>query len=781
MVLLAVALASLSLETGLWGEVKVGGADARFEAAYRYADGTFKTYVADVRGEVSASAGVTLSWTFEPDAQATADYVWLKLDAANWKGGSVVLPGRTVSLPPTHELGKAVHLATGESAEYAFVGPDGRTRFSVVFDRPVSFHCMDEREWNVDGFVWRFYRTRGASTPFALTVGGDGGVSLSEGKPYVIEKGPNWIPLRETGSILAGSALDFSAFSDGPCGKYGRVVVRNGHFEFERKPGVRQRFYGPNVCTGANVARADVIEAYVDQLVRRGYNAIRFHHHDGVLAEGHADASLNVSQLELMDNFLDACRRKGVYVTTDVFVSRVIPWSSIGESRGGTIGMDAFKALVLVHEGAYSNLCQFARDWLTHRNGRSGLTWAEDPTLAFLAFVNEGHLGMDGLETLNALPGYPEAWKAWGGEGPIPSGKPWDDTAGAAKAAEFLASLEMKFATRFSRFLREELGVRALLSDMSSGMEREPFRKVRESAAYDYVDEHFYWDHPNWVKTAWQLPAISLNENPVKAKGGDLMAAASRVRVAGKPFVATEWDFTGPSVYRSLAGLVGGSEMAREDWGAAWRFCGAQSPWEMAHSEEVKAGFFSLAGDPLARATEYAAVCLFRRGDGDAAAVSFDRQTGDFAVKGEVTSGGFSESGMIRGGNVVARGDKGPMCVWASSVDGRPLKRSVRIVVFQLTDVQNAGETYKDAERKIVLDWGKVPHLVRADKTRIGLQLEPGTDYCVYALATDGSRLREVKSTLSTCGRLSFAADVAADPEAATFLYEVVRKGGVQP
>lgn len=776
MLLMAVALASLGLETRLWGEVKADGANALLEAAHHFVDGTFLHNVAEVRGTATSSTDATLAWAFEPDTRADRDYVWIRLDAGSWRGGSVVMPGRSVALPLSHEAGKAIHLATGESATYSFVGPDGRTRFSVTFERPVSFHCMDDREWNFDDFVWRFYRDADAKTPFSLTMSSDKGVTLRDAKPYVIEAGPDWIPLRETGRIAAGSALDLSSLASGPCGRYGRVVVRNGHFEFEGKPGVRQRFYGPNVCTGANVARADVIEAYTDELVRRGYNAVRFHHHDGVLAEGRADASLNVKQLELMDNFLDACRRKGLYATTDVFVSREIPWSSIGESRSGNVGMDAFKALVLVHEGAYSNLCQFARDWLTHRNARSGLTWAEDPTLAFLAFVNEGHLGMDGLETLNSLPGYAEAWKSWGGEGPIPSGKPWDTTEGAAKAAEFLASLEMKFATRFSCFLREELGVKALLSDMSSGMEREPFRAVRESAAYDYVDEHFYWDHPSWVKTAWRLPSISLNTNPVKSRGADLMVAASNVRVGGKPFVASEWDMTGPSAYRSLAGLLGGAEMAREDWSAAWRFCGVGSPWEMAHPEEVKAGFFSLSGDPLARATEYATVCLFRRGDGDAAAVMADQATGDFVVKGEATSGGFTESGMLRGGNVVARGDKGPVAVWASSTDGRPLRHAARIVVFHLTDVQNEGETYKDAERKIVLDWGKIPHLVRAGKAKIGIQLDPNAEYYVYALATDGSRRWELKSTMSACGRLTFLADVAADPDSATFIYEIARK-----
>ena len=64
--------------------------------------------------------------------------------------------------------------------------------------------------------------------------------------------GADWIPFAPEPDIVEGSALDFSAFAGKvePAGTYGRVVVRNGRFEFERKPGVPQRFLGANVCMG---------------------------------------------------------------------------------------------------------------------------------------------------------------------------------------------------------------------------------------------------------------------------------------------------------------------------------------------------------------------------------------------------------------------------------------------------------------------------------------------------------------------------------------------------
>lgn len=772
------AAAPLTVETGWGGEASAEALGLRFEA-WRDVGGSFRPFVAEVEAQSAGTGDARLDWTFDA-ADGRRDGIWLKLDVSRWAGARVAYAEKCISLPTSHERGKRVHLATGEARRFAFRDKNGREVFALTFGEPVACHAMDEREWNSETFVWRFWRPCAPKAkPFLCRLQvADGDLSVVRLAPHVIAPGDGWCALREDATdVVSGSALDFSDIcgTRRPCGTFGRVIARDGEFAFADRPTERVRFYGVNVCSDAVVTpRADVIEAFADRLVRYGYNALRFHHHDGPLSMGMPDASLNPRQLEKMDVFMDACGRKGLYVTTDIFVSRKIPWRSIGEDRAGVIGMDAFKALVLVHEGAYSNLCAFARDWLTHVNVVNGRRWADDPTLAFLAFVNEGHLGMDGLETLNALPRYPEAWRAWGGKGAIPAGRPWDRTADAARVAAFLADLEMKFAARFSSFLRRDLGVKALLTDMSSGMEREEFRPVRASAAYDYVDEHFYWDHPTFPKTAWSLPARSLNENPIRRRGADVLAEAAHVRLPNKPFAVSEWNFTGPSAYRSMAGLVMGAEACREDWGAAWRFDWGGSPWELAKPNEVRAGFFGLAGDPLARATERAVVCLFLRGDGDGAKVSADRATGSFVVRSPRLCGGFSETGDLRCGVLSAHGDATPRTVWATSLDGEPIRRSRRILVTHLTDLQNTGETYKDATRTVVLDWGKPPHLVRRAAVRIGLALANGST-SVYALDLSGRRLKEIPSARSAMGGLSWTADPVLDEDTAVLHYEIIR------
>ena len=615
-------------------------------------------------------------------------------------------------------------------------------------------------------------------------------VSAAVAEPYVVERGPDWIPLKVENEVAEGSALDLSFLHKGaPTGSLPRVVARGRHFEFADSPGVTRRFYGVNICGEANYAPPARAEAFVRQLRRRGYNALRLHHHDNGLVAGSADGTtINPDRLDRLDAFVAACARNGLYVTSDLFVSRRIPWRALGQDRDGFVGQEEFKELVLVNEAAYSNLCVFARAWMTHVNPYTGFRWADDPTVAFIALVNEGHLGIGGLEKLNRHPEYAAAWKEYAARvgcpyNEIPAGKPWDKTDKMTAAMPFLAELEGRFARRMRAFLKDELGVKALLTDMSAGMEREEYRPVR-AAVCDYVDEHWYWDHPSFPLNSWACPSVGHGQNPVRARGVNAMDRCSGVRLSDRPFTASEYCYAGPNIYRHMGGLVAGAQAAREDWAAIWRFDWAVNEPTLDRLDETPAMWFELSGDALSMASDRAALFLFLRGDmgvGEDAAVASDRDAGTFTVNTPHTAGGFAEKGSLEAGPLrfeIVRRD-GPVLqdnsatIWASSLDGRPLVESRRILVSHLTDLCNEGQTFEDATFRVLLKWGHLPHLVRAGRTEISLALRPA-DFTVYALDTAGRRVREVPHTRDlTSGRISFTANVAADPAAATFLYEI--------
>ena len=764
------------LQTEEGGDVLFSAGDAKFQPMRRRADDSFKRYVAKVEADASDPSKPRLKWTFPKRGEGEKNVVVLTLAAESWAGGKCETDAKTVAIPAEHEKGKLVHITGHEARTFCFKDPLGRS-FRLDFGETVRLHAMDGREWDMDEFIFRFY-CPGDEVTAVLDAGGP--VSVSACDPFVMAEGEKWMPLSVAPDVKEGSALDFSGVvpTVAPC----RRVVANGrHFEFEGESGVSRRFYGVNICGGANFAKKDVAEKFVRQLRLRGYNALRLHHHDGGLVEGSPDGTtINPAQLGRMDALLAACGREGVYVTTDLFVSRKVPRRAVGQDADGFVGQDEYKALVLVSDAAFSNLCAFARQWMTHVNPFTGMRWADDPALAFLAVVNEGHVGMSGVENLRKLPEFAKAWREWTqstgcGIAGLPSGKPWDETPEMEEFARFVAALEANFLERMRAFLKDELGVKALLSDMSAGFEREPFRAVREKFC-DYVDEHHYWDHPSFPGEQWQTPVRTRNANPVKVRGADAMSPCSAVALAGKPFVSTEYNFAGPGEYRHIAGLMAGAQAAREDWAGMWRFDWGGSPWALSHLDEVRTGLFGIGGDVLARADERVAINLFLRGDlaaGDADAVWADNEKGSFSVATLRTAGGFAEDGRIMAGAVAALCDKAPTAVWATSLDGLPLEKSRRILVAHITDLVNSGDTYEDDSRTILLRWGKTPHLVRKGVAKLALALGNG-DFRVYALDTAGDRVRLIPSKIAK-GRLRFTANVASDAKNATFLYEIVR------
>lgn len=606
--------------------------------------------------------------------------------------------------------------------------------------------------------------------------------SVTLAEPIVATRGPEWIPLRVENEVAEGGALDFSfLFDDTPTGRLQRVVASGPHFEFEDSPGVARRFYGVNICGDANFAPPERSEAFVRQLRRRGYNALRLHHHDNGLVAGSADGTtINPERLDRLDAFVAACARNGLYVTTDLFVSRRVPWRAIGQDRDGFIGFEEFKELVLVNEAAYSNLCAFARAWMEHVNPYTGMRWADDPTVAFIAVVNEGHIGIGGLEKLNRHPEYVALWKEYAARvgcpyEAIPAGKPWDKTDEMAVVMPFIAGLEGRFLERMRAFLKDELGVKALLSDMSAGMENEAYRPVR-AALCDYVDEHWYWDHPSFPSNSWACPSVGHGQNPVRARGVNAMELCSAVRVPDKPFAASEYCYSGPNQFRHMGGLVAGAQAASEDWAAIWRFDWAVNEPTLDQLDKTPARWFELSGDALSMAADRAALLLFLRGDmgvGEDSAVSTDREAGSFTVVTPRTCGGFAESGGFTAGALAVSSPGSPATVFAASLDRRPLTESRRILISHLTDLCNEGQTFEDDTRRVLLKWGHLPHLVRAGRAEVALAIGPG-GFTVFALDTAGRRVREVAHTRTPDGRLAFIANVAADPENATFLYEIV-------
>ena len=826
-------------------------------------------------------------WTMTPDRDGAFSEAMLETRIAIGRvAGGFLIDDK--ALPVPESVAAKPHLFRGEVSRLAALGADGVPWMEISFPERQRILVQDNRSWGSSVITLRlFFAERsvqaGAEYPVHAVFRFPGHrIALDETGPVVLEAGPDWIPYAPAAPgedwIEPGSALDLSATlpRHEPAGAFGRVVAVGDHFELEGRPGEEIRFCGVNLVHGANAPSVESADRLAANLARMGFNSVRIHHHERpILAKGDPAAlAVDPEAQDRLDALCAACLRHGLYLTTDLYVSRApIAWRAVGIDRPGNMTKDEFKMAALFHEGAYSNFLAWSRQFMLHVNPYTGRSLAQEPGLATLALVNEGNLGNYGRDALLAIPGVEEAWSAWcadhpelvagwtgaraaadgsGAEPPSPpplSRLPGDlyEAKGADKAfagafALFLADREANFFRRVSAFVREELGCAAPLSNDSSWYNPDAYALLR--AEFDYDDDHGYVDHPFFLGKSWQLPSSHPGANPLL--GGDAVPGFAWRRLCGKPFCVTEWNWSAPGQFRQASGLVMGALAARQGWNGLWRFAWSHDRAGAENPGSVRMRYFDLSADPAQCASERATICLFLRGDlsplpaaasaptvldaealragvgaarrmaipenapfgwekrigvalsdagaekarppelpehGEAAADSAapDPARGSFAVDTPRTAGGFAPEGELSAGAVAFSVEGAPAAVWASSVDGLPIRDSARILVSHVTDAKNAGARFDDAGCRVWLDYGTTPALVRRGSASVRVAVAPGA-WTVWRLSSAGRRIAPVPSSFDpAAGTLSFVARTDYDPASATLCYELARdKNGLE-
>lgn len=578
-----------------------------------------------------ATGAIHVTYVFSATADRKLNVLGagLTVTEAAFAGGTWQTDTAAGKFPQTRD---GLSLVSGKVKRLTLTSVQGRA-ITFLFAEPTEVMIQDDRQWSPH-FSLRIGHNgearcfkKGEPWQLAFDVVTSAREKLVFDAPVILQAGADWIPFRADLDIDEGSALDFSTLGlhDKPAGKYGYVLAKGPHFEFEKKPGVMQRFYGVNLCFSANFVEADVAKRLAKRLARLGYNAIRIHHHDGGFVEGSADqTTLNADQIAKWDALIAACIAEGLYITTDLYVSRPVQWKTVGIDRPGYIGMNEYKILVAVHEGAWENLKQFTRQWLRHVNPHTGRCYAEEPALAWLAIVNEGNFG-NFLDLMRSIPEWKQAWSAWLAEkkksepsayADIDDSLPesmWVRNRKHTAFTLFLKDMEIKFVARAKAFLREELKCRALITDMSCWTNH-AVDQIPRTACFDYVDDHFYVDHPQFLEKDWQLPSSCENTNPLKGKNMGAQDVVFR-RLINKPFTITEYNFSAPGQFRGVGGIVTGALGALQDWGGIWRFAYSHQREAVEQAQAPALGYFDMIGDPLSQAAERASICLFLRGD----------------------------------------------------------------------------------------------------------------------------------------------------------------------
>jgi hypothetical protein len=156
--------------------------------------------------------------------------------------------------------------------------------------------------------------------------------------------------------------------------------------------------------------------------------------------------------------------------------------------------------------------------------------------------------------------------------------------------------------------------------------------------------------------------------------------------------------------------------------------------------------------------------------------ITIDGPSDDMILDTPRTAGGYAAAGKTirtRDGVVAISMGGSDATVWVSSLDGRPIAASRRLLVTHLTDLQNSNTRYGEDSRQTLLAWGGLPHLVRAGEALVRLKVEKGDSLAVWALSTGGRRVASIPCSTSE-GILQFKATIAGDgANRARFMYEI--------
>lgn len=119
-----------------------------------------------------------------------------------------------------------------------------------------------------------------------------------------------------------------------------------------------------------------------------------------------------------------------------------------------------------------------------------------------------------------------------------------------ADLAEFYVSLQREHFQDFKTFLNEELNVSAPITGTNSLVGPQD---VLHQLDMDYIDDHSYWDHPQFPGEAWDLNNWRIDNQPqvMDEEMRAITNAVSGLALANKPFTISEYNHGFPNRYRS--------------------------------------------------------------------------------------------------------------------------------------------------------------------------------------------------------------------------------------
>lgn len=440
-----------------------------------------------------------------------------------------------------------------------------------------------------------------------------------------------WFPFvaPTNGSVPNGSGpdeRDMSAWLDGPAGKKGRILASRDDLVYDGKP---VKLWGLNICYSDCSPPKELADRRADFYARNGINAVRLHKYaDGPGWAGIQSAGsfekFDAAALDRMDYFVAALKKKGIYV-------KLSPTFGVGlgpEDKATVPYMDEFGATPApgdrlktqhgaVFLGSEIQDLQIRQTLalLKHKNPYTGLTYAQDPAVAFVELFNEDSVlfygTMDRLQkiptlrkrasvafttwlkakyktesallqawgdgALNSFTGEGFTGESWSQNSIVPAGNPWfydpDQMAGSQKfravrlhdTMAFLHDLQNSFYARFVTQIRSAgYSGEIISSNWIAGRGFSHFYNLNSDQLVGTVDRHNYFGGGD---------GALINDGSMLAKPGSGMLSSGMNQVQGRPFSLSEWIHVWPNEWGGEGpAILGAYGMGLQGWDVSFIF-----------------------------------------------------------------------------------------------------------------------------------------------------------------------------------------------------------------
>ncbi|MDQ0289206.1 carbohydrate binding domain-containing protein [Oligosphaera ethanolica] len=467
-----------------------------------------------------------------------------------------------------------------------------------------------------------------------------------------------WRPVSMPDPVIkAGTALDLSEQVAAPAGTLGRMAIRDdGELVLADDPATPLRLLGFNgIPSGVlNVDDDEQFRARAHEFAqaarRQGYRLFRFHSvFDRTLCEGSdGPMQINPRQLDRWDYLVHALKQEGIYCHMVVFSFTLY---DAPQNRGKNFEDRDMHKLMMYLGGAWQrgHFQYGAETVLNHYNPYTKLHWRDDPAIAFVEYYNEHELGFERIGAV--LENYPDAkaalerrWREWlvaryegkdlpaalaaelGGAplaaAPLPiMGHRGRGTAMANEFSLLRMALSKECAAWCEGVVRGT-GYSGLTTQYNLS------KKIGDSAvrweASQVIEMNTYYQHP---AGGWGAPGCTVGQASSLADAANYWRNTTSSRIAGRPFIVSEYNHCYWNPYQYEGGMVFGAYSALQGFNALEVHSG---PVAFAGARSY-VGAFSCYSSPIVRASQFLTACLFQRGD-----VSKARQRVELVVPEEV-------------------------------------------------------------------------------------------------------------------------------------------------